>query len=62
MADAALPQTLSGSAAAAPQIMAAVRNLAHTLIRRPSATAIATARRSFSYRPARAPCLLPAVP
>ena len=42
----------------APQIMAAVRNLAHTLIRRTGATAIAAARRSFSYHPARALALL----
>jgi predicted transposase YbfD/YdcC len=47
---------------AAPQLMAAVRNLAHTLIRRTGATAIAAARRSFSYHPARALALLLAVP
>jgi predicted transposase YbfD/YdcC len=47
---------------AAPQILAAVRNLAHTLIRRSGATAIAAARRSFSYHPARALALLLAVP
>src|SRR5919199_1682430 len=35
----------------APQIMAALRNLAYTLIRRTGATAIAAARRSFSYHP-----------
>jgi predicted transposase YbfD/YdcC len=46
----------------APQIMAALRNLAHTLIRRTGATAIAAARRSFSYHPARALGLLLAVP
>jgi predicted transposase YbfD/YdcC len=42
----------------APQILAAVRNLAHTLIRRTGTTAIAAARRSFSYHPARALALL----
>jgi hypothetical protein len=42
--------------------MAAVRNLAHTLIRRTGATAIAAARRSFSYHPAPALSLLLAVP
>jgi hypothetical protein len=43
---------------AAPQIMAALRNLAHTLIRRSGATAIAATRRAFSYHPARALALL----
>lgn len=43
---------------AAPQILAALRNLAHTLIRRTGATAIASARRAFSYHPARALALL----
>ena len=42
----------------APQILAAVRNLTHTLIRRAGTTAIAAARRSFSYHPARALALL----
>jgi predicted transposase YbfD/YdcC len=42
----------------APQILAAVRNLAHTLIRRTGTTAIAAARRAFSYHPARALALL----
>jgi len=42
----------------APQILAALRNLAHTLIRRSGTTAIAAARRSFSYHPARALALL----
>jgi predicted transposase YbfD/YdcC len=46
----------------APQFMAAVRNLAHTLIRRTGATAIAAARRAFSYHPTRALALLLAVP
>jgi predicted transposase YbfD/YdcC len=46
----------------APQIMAAVRNLAHTLIRRTGATAIAAARRAFSYHPARALALLLTAP
>jgi predicted transposase YbfD/YdcC len=47
---------------AGPQILAALRNLAHTLIRRSGTTAIAAARRSFSYHPARALSLLLAVP
>jgi predicted transposase YbfD/YdcC len=42
----------------APQIMAALRNLAHTLIRRSGATAIAATRRAFAYHPARAFALL----
>ena len=42
----------------APQILAAVRNLAHTLIRRTGTTAIAAARRAFCYHPARALALL----
>ena len=42
----------------APQILAAVRNLAHTLIRRTGTTAIAAARRAFSYHPAPALALL----
>jgi predicted transposase YbfD/YdcC len=42
----------------APQILAAMRNLAHTLIRRTGTTAIAAARRAFSYHPARALALL----
>jgi predicted transposase YbfD/YdcC len=42
----------------APQFLAALRNLALTLIRRTAATAIAAARRSFSYHPARALALL----
>ena len=46
----------------APQIMAACRNLAHTLIRRTGTTAIAAARRAFSYHPARALALLLALP
>jgi len=46
----------------APQIMAALRNLAHTLIRRSGTTAIAAARRTFSYHPARALALLLAHP
>lgn len=46
----------------APQIMAAVRNLTHTLIRRTGTTAIAAARRAFSYHPARALSLLLALP
>jgi predicted transposase YbfD/YdcC len=46
----------------APQILAALRNLAHTLIRRSGATAIAAARRSFSYHPARALALLLSLP
>jgi len=46
----------------APQIMAAVRNLTHTLIRRTGTTAIAAARRAFSYHPARALALLLALP
>jgi DDE_Tnp_1-associated len=45
-----------------PPILAAVRNLAHTLIRRTGSTAIAAARRAFSYHPARALALLLAVP
>ena len=43
---------------AAPQILATLRNLAHTLIRRTGTTAIAAARRAFSYHPARALALL----
>ena len=46
----------------APQLLAALRNLAHTLLRRSGATAIAAARRSFSYHPARALPFLLAVP
>jgi predicted transposase YbfD/YdcC len=46
----------------APQLMAAIRNLAHTLIRRAGTTAIAAARRTFSYHPARAIALLLAAP
>jgi predicted transposase YbfD/YdcC len=46
----------------APQIMAPLRTLAHTLIRRTGATASAAARRSFSSHPARALGLLLAVP
>jgi len=46
----------------APQIMAACRNLVHTLIRRTGTTAIAAARRAFSYHPARALTLLCALP
>lgn len=46
----------------APQIMAAVRNLTHTLIRRTGTTAIAAARRAFAYHPARALALLCALP
>ncbi len=46
----------------APQIMAAVRNLTHTLIRRTGVTAIAAARRAFSYHPARALALLLTIP
>ena len=46
----------------APQILAACRNLAHTLIRRTGATAIAAARRAFAYHPARALALLFALP
>jgi predicted transposase YbfD/YdcC len=46
----------------APQIVAALRNLAHTLIRRSGATAIAAARRTFSYHPTRARALLLAAP
>lgn len=42
----------------APQILAACRTLAHTLIRRSGATAIAAARRAFAYHPARALALL----
>jgi predicted transposase YbfD/YdcC len=42
----------------APQILAACRNLAHTLIRRTGTSAIAAARRAFSYHPARALALL----
>lgn len=42
----------------APQILAACRNLAHTLIRRTGTTAIAAARRAFAYHPARALTLL----
>ncbi len=47
---------------AAPQILAALRNLALTLIRRSGTTAIAAARRSFSYHPTRALDLLLAPP
>ena len=47
---------------AAPQLLAAVRNLVHTLIRRTGATAIAAARRAFSYHPARALALVLAAP
>jgi predicted transposase YbfD/YdcC len=47
---------------AAPQLLAAMRNLTHTLIRRTGTTAIAATRRSFSYHPARALALLLAVP
>lgn len=46
----------------APQILATLRNLAHTLIRRSGTTAIAAARRAFSYHPARALALLLSVP
>ncbi len=46
----------------APQILAALRNLTHTLIRRTGTTAIAAARRSFSYHPTRALPLLCACP
>lgn len=46
----------------APQILAACRNLVHTLIRRTGATAIAAARRLFSYHPTRALALLLALP
>ena len=46
----------------APQLLAAVRNLAYTLIRRTGTTAIAAARRAFSYHPARALALLLAAP
>ena len=46
----------------APQILAAVRSLVHTLIRRAGTTAIAAARRSFSYHPHRACALLFAAP
>jgi len=42
----------------APQILAALRNLAHTLIRRSGTTAIAAARRAFAYHPTRALALL----
>jgi hypothetical protein len=46
----------------ATQILAAVRNLAHTLIRRTGTTAIAAARRAFSYHPARALAPSPTIP
>jgi predicted transposase YbfD/YdcC len=46
----------------APQFLAALRNLVHTLLRRSGVTAIAAARRSFSYHPARALPLLLAAP
>ena len=42
----------------APQIMAALRNLCLTLIRRTGATAIAATRRSFAHHPAKALTLL----
>lgn len=46
----------------APQILAALRNLTPTLIRRTGAKAIAAARRSLSYHPHRAGALLFAAP
>lgn len=46
----------------APQILAVLRNLAHTLIRRTATTAIAAARRAFAYHPARALALLLTAP
>ena len=46
----------------APQIMAALRNLALTLIRRSGARAIASARRQFSYHPEQALALLTPLP
>lgn len=42
----------------APRTLAALRNRALTLIRRSGTTAIAAARRPFSYHPARALALL----
>ena len=46
----------------APQILAACRNLALTLIRRTGASAIAATRRAFAFHPARALALLTAPP
>lgn len=46
----------------APQVVAALRNLALTLIRRTGATAIAATRRAFAFHPARALALLTAAP
>lgn len=44
----------------APQVVAALRNLALTLMRRTGATAIAATRRAFAFHPARALALLTA--
>jgi len=46
----------------APQVVAALRNLALTLMRRTGATAIAATRRAFAFRPACALALLTATP
>jgi hypothetical protein len=58
----AAPDRLLALAGDAPQFLAALRNLVHTLLRRSGVTAIAAARRSFSYHPARALPLLLAAP
>jgi hypothetical protein len=43
---------------AAPQILAALRNLAITLMHRTGSTPIVASRRAFAYRPQRALALL----